>query len=836
MADLLRIKSYGGHTINKLFDGSLSFYAFFDASKAQLLDSYAASSTMTERPGQSPVFVRSQPNDKKLVIDLAVEVTGPEDPTFLQSEIELLASFFSPSLEEQPLVVVDDSDKERVIDANVEKWAWTSLDHFKVALNAASLVWRENTTDEEAAITPIDIITSGQEFTLTNPGDFPSRPYLTFKPTSAKTSTTSYPNRRRVTAVSRSELKEFSDPNCPDGGPLDITEGAVASPGDGHRVLLYSREQPRWIGNGDIWTNNTLPPRTSEVMTLGADIDDVATTLSAGNPAAFLGLPDGPASIVIGTERIGYSAKSADSTTLVDLIRGLANTVAASHSAGAPIYGVGQNIEYLDILYGKDSPSDPPVDPDREPVIDLSVSTNSQWKWSGQLYVPNTHRSGQWVPQGPTAVDGSVSGIHIRLDPSGDLAGLVFEDKLPQAGRPRFNNMIRDFACGVKAGTGILVLDFEVDATMLFRIYATDTDGNESRLVRQWWSNGAQTGQSFDSGDVLKRLRLNARIGTIAGSFTGSANFVLTNTTAGIDFTAKSGGGTITFTLRFLNGSQFVLEKVSSIDGVVVIIKQLSGTRTLNIFLAEGVSGFAGNRIADLPQITTIPNSYDYVPTFFANPVVLNGGTYEALYQPSADSVVDLQVENERIEPNMFMGQGPIDLTNILTYWNPDHSEQIQPALSPQISPCFAILSEFTEPQSDAPFQTGNQIKLSNALVLFDDDTPRTPQIICADAEVVYLFGSLTAGATLTNTTTGEFISFRWPSAMDKGFAVDLENHVVTDLETGYQIPHIITEVSNPTLWPGNVPGDNVWTWEDEGIGSGDGELQISGIERGKWL
>ena len=36
-------------------------------------------------------------------------------------------------------------------------------------------------------------------------------------------------------------------------------------------------------------------------------------------------------------------------------------------------------------------------------------------------------------------------------------------------------------------------------------------------------------------------------------------------------------------------------------------------------------------------------------------------------------------------------------------------------------------------------------------------------------------------------------------SALNAGFTVDLETHEVLDVETGYPIPHIITEVSNPS-------------------------------------
>ncbi len=793
--------SFRGHPIN---DGTVYAADFVTDDSSGVLDTAVSSRAVeTERPGNTPVHVRVQPDGSRIVVEVEIlELT--------QANYNQIKAWFDPFGPEDYLVAIDGDGVQQRLLCICERFALvegTSI--LKASLRSASGIW-EATDDGD--IEPADITDSGQEFTITHDGDHPSFPVLSFVPTSLKDSADSYPGRRRVTLAHRSELAPFADPNCPDGGPVDISEGAIASPGDDARVLLYSREQDRWVSGDKLWANLTLPPNTPQVMTLGLPIDADDTEISAGNPAGFGGLLEGPAFIVIGSERIMYTAKSADRRLLTDCVRGCGNTVAASHSADAPIYQVSQ--PYLDVLYGKDSPDDPPTDVDREPVIDLADSTNAQWKWTGHLYAPSTHRSGQWMPQGAGSEDGTTSAQHVRIDPASGVADFIFEDLLPAAGKPRFNNLAKDFPCGIAAGTGVLTLDFDVEASLLLQAFATDIDGNESRMITEFWSDGAQTSQGYDSGDVLKRLRLNCRIAAILGNVDIDASSLDMGSVTISSVLAKitdsqAADTTVTFDLALYVSFHFSLSKEAIIDGFIIGIDAATVSDTLSNQLATADEAL-------MPFGFIFPDTISaakliFVPSPSPDGVPLAAGDYRWLFGGDSETWKGL-FHVESTNANTWLGldaQVPLFAldTHSVLLQIPEQSffHQVgEGGNGVRQTPVFALVSRTSDPEADAPLQTGNQIKIDNPIVRFDDDTPRTPLVVVGNEEDCYLFGSLDGAATLRNETTGEWISFRFASAL---------NH-----------------------WPANVPGDNTWTWTDPDIHDGFGELTISGASRAKFL
>ncbi len=540
--------------------------------------------------------------------------------------------------------------------------------------------------------------------------------------------------------------------------------------------------------------------------TLGANISDADTSLVIAKPYSF-DFDDWPKAggfVYVGTELLMYASR--DAGNLYGLTRGIRGTTAASHTAGDAMLWVEHR--FLDLLYGKSGATDPAPPDDEKPLIDLASSTNVSHV-SPDAFLNERDRRSRAFQRRHT--DAGTGAQHVRQ--YGDGISLVFENNQAAAGKPALNDAVMEFPVPL---SGPLVLDIDVDLTMLIRGYVEDLEGYESKLIDQDYTASPLSAQSFSLPNVVKKLRLTGSVGVVVGQATQTAwptftcgatdpeqyqktavRFTLTQKTKITKIaiaTAKDGGasGDLRVYLMDDGGGLPAVDQIG-------LDTDNDGQADVTQFIPH-VLGGALIANADMPTFSAGPLAWQILD--FGS-ILLDAGTYWLSLARFTGGSGNLYVA---------VGDG-----SFVTYVEGDLNDA-HDAIA------FLVFSDETDPQEDAPLDNGDTVQLANITAPLD--TSRRPLIALQAEEAVY---DLRA-ARLKNETNGTYIDLTWPMALNQSLSVDTKTHRIIDLETGLDVPFVGQAGSG--VWPYNDAGANTWSWTESGATG----LTIAIDHRGEWL
>ena len=771
MAITLTPSTYNGHNIN---DGTIYKAAFRLAGRGlEAWGNWPTQIVETERTGQTPQFVRHQPQSR----DYTLIIHIPSAQNTL-TNVNTLKSWFQPSNTAADLVLSDGTNTIRIPCVPVECVPeQTNPDGvWRVVLRATSPAEANSATTDSN-----EIIANGETSVLTNAGSDKAYPTFTITPNTVMADTNSWIKRRRLVVANRSEMP-WTDP-IGDGWPVDVAEdawdtatlqaaGKVLNTLNDVRPILEGAEQYRWLdpstanATSKLWVN--LQMRARKTATLAANIDAVVLTLTASNAEGFFGWPQA-GFCVIDSECIQYTART---LTTLTTVRATRNTTAAVHSAGATLYWVEH--PFFDIIYDYANAADPAPPDDRKPVIDLATSTNDLFKWTGPFINATDRRSAAWQP---LRSDNGFTSDYITLFESG--GALRFQDIAPSVSKPNFNNIYLDDPAGVSTASAGISIDEIIQANLRLNIYAIDLGGNEV-MVASWDpdQNAVVAANTETLSNVAFRIRLNARNGVLTGSWAA----VNASTLA------------ISALITTLDSMSFVCDhddaKVTGLairkaDGTVYI-RMANGTTQPHLGILEGGQRY---HVAYYNNAGTVV--FHLMPD--------DGGVPGAFNTENLDTADGVSVAG-------LANLGGDALTAARHYWVYAGDLTLRGLI-----PSIRVLTDgLTDAQDDAPVKTEEYIELDN--IVLKRDTTRTPKIVMAAEEVCYLMN-----LRLKNDTTGDYLDIFYPMKLGQNIVINCEDKRVTDGETGVDIPFVCSP-SNPAEWIYLQPGANTISYNETGV------------------
>lgn len=239
------------------------------------------------------------------------------------------------------------------------------------------------------------VTSSGQTHTVNNPGQDEAYPTITLTPTSAKAS--GYTYKRWVPIKWVNEVGVTQYPIEITGGGLNtatlVSGGKMQADGDDIIVEVNGSQVNRWLGGMNTSSTKIWIPLSFQYyapVTLVTDLDAGAVTSIevSGDISAY------PSSgiLMIGTEAIQYTSKVDNKSQFVGITRGAHGTTAAAHSPGAQVDLI-QHSVYM--LYGNPSATFSQPSSTKQPIFDLTNSTNESWVYDffGETAVS---RMGAW--------------------------------------------------------------------------------------------------------------------------------------------------------------------------------------------------------------------------------------------------------------------------------------------------------------------------------------------------------------------------------------------------------------------------------------------------------
>ena len=335
--------------------------------------------------GGRPVLARTVEQPK--IIAIRIDILETAEPRLSQ---ESLRGIFARGVEGP--IVVEFGASNRTLTATVlghETSYKGVVSAFRATLIAADARWKAQSQSSTATA----VTASGQTFSITNAGTIADlAPIIDVKATSAKTAANAYTKRRRVIVVNRSDRKFTSEPIDLTGGGWDtaaeVTATEMQADGDDLRVFLTGREVPRWFGGGGINSTTTsvynnldleakLETRLLAAITAGSPANggnlDVSVDVQEWPREGYMYIPSSGECI-----RYGAIADADEDPQFQNVTRGARGTTAASAAAGAKVYWVEHDIS---IVYGHSAAVAPDDASARQPLIDLTNSTNYKHVW-----------------------------------------------------------------------------------------------------------------------------------------------------------------------------------------------------------------------------------------------------------------------------------------------------------------------------------------------------------------------------------------------------------------------------------------------------------------------
>lgn len=325
------------------------------------------------------------------------------------ADIEAIGKLFDPRMKRglKTLVALDtaDSNKQYYIECTPTHFPRIVGQAMYVRMWTADPVWKTVTPATDST----SVTSSPTNDTITNNGTVDAYPTITVTPTSAGTN---YLYRRHCIVYNPlTNLGQLNHPIEITNGGINLTS-VVQADGDDIRVLVNGVEVERWLGGNPasdttlkIWIVLDFPPGLNMTLqTALASSDETLITLkdTAANKTALNKIPD-KGILLIDNEAIAYTAKNVTKRqfTIANSGRGIKDTTAATHSAGAIIRWIPFDII---LIYGN-SGAETPVQTDlHKPCFSLENSTNTNWRYDSADSVFGDIaglRAGAWKPSKP---------------------------------------------------------------------------------------------------------------------------------------------------------------------------------------------------------------------------------------------------------------------------------------------------------------------------------------------------------------------------------------------------------------------------------------------------
>lgn len=451
--------------------------------------------------------------------------------------------------------------------------------------------------------------------------------------------------------------------------------------------------------------------------------------------------------------------------------RGALGTTATTHSIGTIAYWV----EHPNLVLIWDyTLAQPALEPDdQKPVIDLANSDNTHWIWNGPFFNNQDLRLAAWRKEYTEETPANPNVKYIRGYEEGGKA--TFENAIPLSGKTLANNMVMEVPCGLSQTGAALQLTQGHSGTTPIPIDGVSY--HKKVTITSYSYEQIDTGELYtvqsgeDDTDVLTSTKRVLQ------------QFITLETLVSDTFPNALGQDSEQTVYVTMDTGNF-LPPVSGAGGVTYFLQHERQVVPLNV-THTAYSQEKSNALFPYQTLTQM--------------VLKAFGTdkqgFEALI--TLDAALAVPVFRVRLNVSIPIG---IDLEGL----------------------------PFTE--SPIPIQTGTGDKTTLDDIAIAFDTTRTPRVIVGSQVILYMLNG-----RLQNNNTGDYLDLSIPAQINQPFQIDCENHIVTDLNNGVEIPHTIA-ASNPRYWLYNDKGVNVYSFTLVGISAGNGDIDIDESHRECWL
>ncbi len=475
----------------------------------------------------------------------------------------------------------------------------------------------------------------------------------------------------------------------------------------------------------------------------------------------------------------------------ITVVRGVRNSPASSVVKNEVFWKVDTHVQvaYNSSVALEERPTNP--DP---PLINLSLSTNLQWEWTtAPIWSAASRSAGAWIRSlysGPAAIASRLSAM-IGLDVTG--SSIRFTDIEPTAGKPNFDCVEFQSACGIDDSAGAIEYDASIPWNLALEVIGRDLIGLDHLIQRR---HGHETG-SLHGVPTVYTDRAETPTEVLSSVLLRAHNLVVTAVETNDVQDEPTGGTAIDATGA--DFQVFTLTEVTSLHDIVIRTKRTgSSNKTMAILIFANESGEPDPGVE---QVLVSPSgwalvaagigtSYGQVCFFHSEDIILPAGTYGLQYRYSVGStgVIDWSQSGE---PIYALG----------THWEMGPAAII--AQNPGADMWFAFLSADVDNQAEVKGGTGEVLTIDDIKVKFH--TSRVPMIAKqADEDAYYMDTSLKRSTE--NEMRLRFLD-RWTD-MDT-FSVSINNVLRTVTASRYadEIRSILTVKTDD--WMIIPPGSN---------------------------
>ncbi len=432
-----------------------------------------------------------------------------------------------------------------------------------------------------------------------------------------------------------------------------------------------------------------------------------------------------------GNEKMRITAVNGRTITI---LRGQHNTTQRAFAVDDRIIKSNHRIQ---LVYNFSKAAARPTDDDTiTPLIDLNLSTNTNWHWltAGSAALTNAvtasfagteteRKPGGWKPILYAGSDEVPTNRLAKKTTFRHVSGDArFSDAEPDATEPNFDAVEFVAACGINPVVGI-EYDASIGWPFALQVIIRDLIGLDHLLITRL---GHEAGDSHEP-PTIETNRIEVPLANVGAVILRARNMIVTGIQPadgneeqlGASFSAEA------------DSQAFVLDAVTRIDGMVVRAREsVSGTKLLQMQINEEGSAGPGAAVTPLisHDIAATPTSLREVCEFFASSPVLAAGTY--FWVPLVDA-----------------GTGTLQVIKSIAslYSRGAHWEGTPFVEIPAEDLWFAILSHLTDNQEDVTIRTRENLDLDAIELVFEQTSPavnKTPLINLESEEIPYHYNT----------------------------------------------------------------------------------------------
>lgn len=419
---------------------STKYYAYFEYGEGAGFDTLDTQFIESDRPDAAPVHVRGQQQGVNFVIAINVLETTQEN-------IDDLKALFNPKLPRGNFVKEDGVSRQTEALVLVTKLQAISANVFKVSFRLAEGIF----TSIALTTTPtVSIDDSGDQFDVEVIGTDYVLPSFTITPRDLLPNTANWTKQRRILIANKSDQPLIAYPILfsSDVSAYSITPGADV------RIVLDGADYPRYFVGNKLWS--PMDFAAGKMFTSGQSINASYTgVLLTTNIGGLTGWEQ-EGYFFLGDEAVRYTY---DSGILTVEERGALGSTAASHSLGLTGYWI-EHPELV-LIWDYTSPQAANEPDDQKPVIDLTNSTNNQWRFPGPFFNDSDLRAGAWRKE---YTEDNNNSKYITCYESGGK--VVFDQVPPLSPKPLGDNMVLELPCALSSSlAGVSLTKTEVAGT-----------------------------------------------------------------------------------------------------------------------------------------------------------------------------------------------------------------------------------------------------------------------------------------------------------------------------------------------------------------------------------